>query len=599
MEPTQQEQTLQMQIEQPGLSKLREAVANRPEGPPHPPKRRLPSRATLQQDVLAGLNDAITSVPDGLGNGILAGINPLYGLYAGLAGPIAGSIFSSSSLMVITSTSASALAAGQALAGLPAAQRDSALFAMVILIGAIQIVLGLLRLGQMLRFVSFSVMTGLLAGIAALTALSQFSTITGFEASGGNSVSRALDVLFNLNQADLSSLAVAALAMALAIVLPRTRLGTYGTLAAIVIPSLLVAFLQWESVQIVRDVGEIPRGLPAPFLPSLSDFTPSVISGALAVALIVLVQGAGVSQSVPNPDGSRSSASRDFIAQGAGNVAAGFFRGLPVGGSLGTTAVNVLSGAQSRWSVFFAGIWMAAIVVIFPTLVSYVVMPALGSLLILASLGTIKPQELQSIWEVGWSSRLAAASTFLATLLLPVQAAVAIGVVLSAMLYLNESSADISIVELVRREDGRIEERHPPKQLESNKATVLDVYGHLYYAGARTLERLLPQVRGAQRPVVVLRLRGHNTVGATLIEVLSSYAQELRAVEGRLYLSGMSDAAYDQVVRSGKLRLTGPVRAYEATPIILQSTTEAVEEARSWLVRSSEEAGEEGEKQSG
>jgi SulP family sulfate permease len=297
---------------------------------------------------------------------------------------------------------------------------------------------------------------------------------------------------------------------------------------------------------------------------------------------------------VPNPDGSRSSASRDFIAQGAGNVAAGFFRGLPVGGSLGTTAVNVLSGAQSRWSAIFAGLWMAVIVVVFPTLVSYVVMPALGALLILASVGTIKPKELQSIWEVGWSSRLASAATFLATLLLPVQVAVGIGVVLSAMLYLNESSADISIVELVRREDGRIEERRPPKQLESNKATVLDVYGHLYYAGARTLERLLPRVHGAQRPVVVLRLRGHNNVGATLIEVLSNYAERLQAVEGRLYLSGMSDAAYDQVVRSGKLRLTGPVRAYEATPIIGESTTEAVEEARSWLVRRSEEAGENG-----
>jgi SulP family sulfate permease len=585
VEPPQPEPA-QPEIEQPGLSELREAVANRPE--------LLPSRATLQQDALAGLNDAIASVPDGLANGILAGVNPLYGLYAGLAGPIGGALFSSSSLMVITSTSAAALAAGQALAGLPMEARDNALFALVILVGVFQVMFGLLRLGQLIRFVSFSVMTGFLAGIAALTALSQFPTVTGYEASGGSSLARAFDVVAHLNQVELPTLAVAVFSLILAIVLPRTRLGTYGTLASIIIPSLLVVLLQWESVEIVRDVGQIPRGLPTPFLPSLSDFTPSVITGALAVALIVLVQGAGVSQSVPNPDGSRSSASRDFIAQGAGNVAAGFFRGLPVGGSLGTTAVNVLSGAQSRWSAIFAGLWMAVIVVVFPTLVSYVVMPALGALLILASVGTIKPKELQSIWEVGWSSRLASAATFLATLLLPVQVAVGIGVVLSAMLYLNESSADISIVELVRREDGRIEERRPPKQLESNKATVLDVYGHLYYAGARTLERLLPRVHGAQRPVVVLRLRGHNNVGATLIEVLSNYAERLQAVEGRLYLSGMSDAAYDQVVRSGKLRLTGPVRAYEATPIIGESTTEAVEEARSWLVRRSEEAGENG-----
>src|SRR5690606_802326 len=144
------------------------------------------------------------------------------------------------------------------------------------------------------------------------------------------------------------------------------------------------------------------------------------------------------------------------------NVASGFFRGLPVGGSLGSTAVNVLSKAQSRWSVIFSGLWMAVIVLVFPGLVSYVVMPALGALLILASISTIKPSELLSIWVTGWSPRLAGAATFLATLFLPMQAAVGIGVVLSAMLYLNASSADISVVELVERPDGRIEERKRP-----------------------------------------------------------------------------------------------------------------------------------------
>ncbi|HSM58037.1 MAG TPA: SulP family inorganic anion transporter, partial [Candidatus Sulfomarinibacteraceae bacterium] len=387
------------------------------------------------------------------------------------------------------------------------------------------------------------------------------------------------------------TVAMAALTLILAIILPRTRLDTYGTLIAIVIPSVLVALLGWDSVQIVRDVGEIPRGLPALFLPSLSDFSPSVITGALAVALIVLVQGAGVSQSVPNPDGSRTSASRDFIGQGAANVASGFFRGLPVGGSLGTTAINVLSGAQSRWSTIFAGLWMALIVLVFPGLVSYVVMPALGALLILASIGTIKPVEVQSIWDTGWSSRLASISTFVATLFLPIQAAVGIGVVLSAMLYLNESSADISVVELVKRDDGRIEERKRPKELQSNDVTVLDVYGHLYYAGARTLERLLPAVGRAENAVVVLRLRGHNSVGATLIEVLSNYSKMLQEANGRLYLSGMSDEAYDQIVKSGKMRLTGPVRAYEATSIIGESTHEAVEEAEAWLVRQDEAGG--------
>src|SRR6185436_10482313 len=102
--------------------------------------------------------------------------------------------------------------------------------------------------------------------------------------------------------------------------------------------------------------------------------TPGVVTGALAIAAIVLVQGAGVSQSVPNPDGSRRSMSRDFIGQGIANLASGVMRGLPVGGSLSTTALSIVSGARTRWAAILAGVWMAVIVLAFPTLVGYVAM---------------------------------------------------------------------------------------------------------------------------------------------------------------------------------------------------------------------------------
>ena len=123
------------------------------------------------------------------------------------------------------------------------------------------------------------------------------------------------------------SLALAVLTLVLAVVLPLTKLGNFGRLLAIVVPSVLVVLFSLGSVQIVRDVGEIPQGVPTPVMPSFFDVTFDVVTGAVAVAAIILVQGAGVSQSVPNPDGSRRSMSRDFIAQGAANVASGFFRG--------------------------------------------------------------------------------------------------------------------------------------------------------------------------------------------------------------------------------------------------------------------------------
>jgi sulfate permease, SulP family len=112
---------------------------------------------------------------------------------------------------------------------------------------------------------------------------------------------------------------------------------------------------------------------------------------------------------------------------------------------------------------------------------------------------------------------------------------------------------------------------------------VLDVYGHLFYAGARTLEKLLPSTRGAERPVVILRLRGRTVLGATLIDVLSNYARDLHAANGRLYLTGLSESVHREVMHSGKLKLSGPVRAYPASPVIGESTRRALGHATAWV----------------
>jgi sulfate permease, SulP family len=561
---------------QPGLGALRAAVAVA--------ARRFRTPARPGREALAGLNVAIANVPDGLANGLLVGANPVYGLYATMAGPLVGGALASTRLMVVSTTAAASLTAAQALSTLPAGSREDGLFLMVVLAGAIQVAAGLLGLDRLTRFVSYSVTTGFLTGIAASLVLSQLPTITGVEASGGNRVAQALSVLARAAEAVPWSVGLAALALLLAVLLPRTPVGSAGRLLAVIVPSLLLVLLDLQGVRAVGDVGEIPRSVPSPAIPRLAAAF-DVLTGALSLAVVILVQGAGVSQSVPNPDGSRSRGSRDFVAQGAANLVSGLFRGLPVGGSASTTALNVLSGARTRWAAMFAGAWMAAIVVGVPGLVGYVAMPALGALLVLAGVSSVKPSEIASVWRSGWGARLAGGATFAATLTLPIQAAVGIGVVLSALLFLRESSAAVRVVQVVELPDGRLEERAPPATLEGRQVTVLDVYGDLFYAGARTLEELLPRPRGARDAAVVLRLRGQTAAGATLVDVLSHYAEELRRVNGRLYLTGIRSDAYDRLARAAKLRLAGRVRVYEATPILGESTRRAVADARAWLAR--------------
>lgn len=564
----------------PGAYELREAVAN---------TGRVPKATTIRQDAVAGLTAAVASVPSAMASGVLAGVNPLYGLYASIVGPIAGAFFASTQLMVITSTSASSLVAGEALGAAAGDQRDGRLFLMVVLAGAISIGLGLLGLGRLARFVSYSVMTGFLAGIAAVLVISQLPTAVGYEVEGSNRLMESFDLLRQLDDVNLVTFGLAALTVVLVLVLRRTRLRAFASLIGTAVPTALVVLLSLDDVKTVKDVGTIPYAIPLPVLPPFGEVM-EVLSGALAVAAIALVQGAAVSQSVPNPDGSLSSSSRDFVAQGVANIAAGFFRGLPVGGSLSATALSVSSGANHRWAAMFTGLWMGVIVIGLPALVGQVAMPALAGLLILAGIQIIRPRDVASVWRAGWASRLASFATFVGTLVLPIQTAVGLGVVTSMLLYVNRSATDVTVVQLVARPDGRIEERKPPKRLPNDEVTVLDIYGHIFYAGARTLERLLPlPEEGPGHPVVVLRLRGYTKLGATMEEVLAHYSERLDAANGRLYLTGLSEETRKVVGEMAKLHLSGPVRAYEVTPIVGQSTKRAHSDAEAWLVRRTKE----------
>ncbi|MDQ3930936.1 MAG: SulP family inorganic anion transporter, partial [Chloroflexota bacterium] len=389
---------------------------------------------------------------------------------------------------------------------------------------------------------------------------------------------------------DVPTIITGVLAIAITVGLGRTRLATLSSLVALVVPSLMVALLSWESVQRVVDVSPIPRGIPTPALPNLALLRPDLMLAALALAVVVAVQGAGVSQSVENPDGSPVSASRDLLAQGVGNVASGLLSGIPAGGSVGQTALNVSVGARSRWSGVLGGVWMLVIVLLVPGLVGQVPMAVLAALMIMAGISAIDFREARSIWKTGGAARLSILATFLATLVLSVPVAVGAGVLLTVVLYLASSASDVRVRALVPLGDGRFSEGDPPKRLPSNEVTVLDVYGSLYFAGARTLADALPSVDGSTRPVVVLRLRGRTGVGATLIEVLDEYADDIADAGGQLYLSGVDESLGAQLRDAGKLDLDDVVHLVPAQSVLGASTSEALSGASAWLGQKRDDA---------
>lgn len=545
-------------------------------------RARLPEPGTARSELVAGIPGAISSVPDGMASSVLTGVNPVHGLYASIFGPVGGGLSSSTRLMVITTTSASALAAGSAISGVAQADRSRVLFLLTILAGAFMIVAGVLRLGRYTRFVPHSVMIGFLSGVAANILFGQLSDFFGAEVSGPFALARAWDLILHPGRIDLWTTLAGVAALALLLVLSKTRAGPYAALIALVVPSVAAAIWGSGSIDLVSDVGRIPTGLPTPSLPRLGDLTWSVLTGAFAIAALVLIQGAGVSEAAPNPDNSRSDANQDFVAQGIGNVLSGLFRGQPVGGSVGQTALNVSAGAVGRWGAIFSGVWMAIILVAFSGVVGQVVMSTLAAVLIVAAVGSFRTSALRAIMRSGRNSQVAVIATFVATLFLPVAAAVGVGIALALMMQINQEALDLRVVELHPGVDGSFVETPAPDRLTSRHVVLLDIYGSLYYAGAKTLQVHLPDPTAASSPAVVIRLRGRAMLGSTSFAVLSDYANRLRDVGGRLYLSGVDPSTHEQMRRNRTLLREG-VEVFEASATVGEASLEAYRAAEAWL----------------
>ncbi|TQM57488.1 SulP family inorganic anion transporter [Humibacillus xanthopallidus] len=532
-----------------------------------PEASRRPDRKGLRRDATAGLVLGIESVPDGLASGLLAGVNPLAGLYAYLFGMVGAAFVTSSTFMAVQATGAMALVVADAgLGSSPDPERT--LYTLAVLTGIIMIAAGLLRGGTLLRFVPTAVMTGFVTAVGVNIVLGQLGAFTGAELEGSGRVAKTMDLLLHPGQIDLPSLLVGVVTMAGIVLLQRTRLGAMGLVVAVVIGSALAAWVNWAfgaEVQIVSDIADVPHSLPTPVLPSLSD-VPDLIVPALSLAFIGLVQGAAVSAAIPNPDGRVSDPTRDFVGQGVGNIVAGLFRGMPVGGSMSASALVAASGARSRFALLFAGGVMAIVLLAFADVVGLVAMPALAALLIIVGAGAIKPARVRSVIKTGRLQTVVLGVTFVLTLVVPVQYAVLLGVALAIVLHVVEQSNRIRVTRLLIEDDGRMREVDPPPTVPAHAVVVLQPYGSLFFASAPTLRDRLPVAdANSEGSVVILRMRGIDEIGLSLIGVLKEYAASLAAHDCSLILTLGNDRVLGQLRHEGLVDALGEGNVYMGT----------------------------------
>jgi SulP family sulfate permease len=461
------------------------------------------------------------------------------------------------------------------------------LVVLVILVGLFQLIFGLLKLGSLTDFISNAVMTGFITGIAVQAIIGQVGDLTGYYSDAANKIVRVFDTAVHFREIELATLGIGLLTIAIIIGVERTRFARYAYIVSLAVATIAVPLLGLDSVALVGDVTEIPQSLPTFHVPDLS-LVVGLIVPAFAIAIIGLVQSAGVSGSIPNPNGEYPDASGDFRGQGIANTVTGFFGGLPVGGSLSGTALLRAIGGRTRWANIFTGLFSLVIVLLFANLIEALPLSAIAGLIVIVGISIVNLPRIQNAWHTGRAPTAIMFITFIGTLLMPIHYAVFLGVFLHILLYVFQSAEAVRVEQIVILEDGRYAEAAPPEQIPDDGIIILQPIGSLFFAGAAKFEDQLPAVGQAKRAVVILRLRDRDEVGSTFLRVVERYTRSLQVSGNKLMLAGINTRVQEQLAETDLLELIGPENVFLSGPRFGMAVEQALAAAEEWLTQGKE-----------
>lgn len=513
-------------------------------------------------NVIGGFVAGLYSVPEGIGYASLAGVSPMLGIYSGMVPVAVAAAATGSVLMMSTLTSAIALTMAGVLGqeNYHGAQVSQAAFTMSLLVGVLMVALGALKLGKVVNFISNSVMTGFVMGVAVLIMVGKLNEVFGYDPHGStNKVIKGADILVHPGHWDPTTAAVGLGTIAAALALKAVpRLASYA-LVLVVVLGTAVVWIAGIPTPTIADQATIATGLSAVPVPrglaQLPDvaMVPQLLIGSLSIAIVALAQGAGIRPAFPNPDGSPADASRDFLGQGLGNLAGAFFQSAPTGGSLSRTAVSADGGASRRWAGYTAALSVIVLVVALGSVVRHIPQAVIGGLLFVIGVELVAGRipDARLAWRAGRRPMTLLIVTLALTLVVPLQWAILTGAVLSLLAYVAASSESARLQRVVHDDAGWLITDEIPPTLPAGEPLMLRYTGPNFFAVVTPVIEQLPSPDPRHPGVIVIDVGALRHYSSTMLKQLERYLGDLTAAGSAIVLTGVTDDARRELSRTG------------------------------------------------
>jgi len=518
---------------------------------PHYPFRY--ARADLQ----AGLTVAAISLPQSMAYALIAGVDPRFGLFTAIVFTAIGSIFGSSSHLINGPTGAVSLVVFSTLSFFdPDARLDAyeGMFLLAAMIGVIQILIAVLKLGDLTRYISESVITGFMSGAATLTVVGQVGNALGLKNQGTGHDHVFYRLWLTLTQdapVNFKAVAISGGSIVLALVARHfvrryrlPQLDMFLVLLAVTIPAYLLGWSQpsAKGKAAVSLIEEVPAALPRMHIPVIEwEWISRLSSGALAIGLLGLLETIAIAKAISYKTRQPLDYNRQCLAEGVANLTGAFFRCMPGAGSLSRSAINHQAGALTRMSGIFTAAIVALIVLVFAPLTRYIPKAALAGLLIVAAARLIDIPRIRYVARASGYDALLLFATLIATYVVGVEFSILLGVVVSALLFIPRASR-LKSRELIVTEERVVRER-VPSDPPARSVVIHDLEGELFFGAAPDLEELLHTAFTAARSRgishVVLRLKRVRDPDAVCYERLEHALKEAHQEGFTVLLAGI------------------------------------------------------------
>ncbi|NTW97828.1 MAG: SulP family inorganic anion transporter, partial [Oscillochloris sp.] len=520
------------------------------------------TRAALRADLIAGMSVGVVLLPQSLAFSLLAGMPPTMGLYAAIVASVIGALWGSSSHLHSGPTNTASILTLSVL--LPIAAPGSPEFIaaaglIAVLSGVVRLLMGVARLGLLVNFVSDSVAVGFTAGAGILIMSNQIEPLLRIDLRSTRNLFDTLRfTALQIGELHPPSLLLGLGTIGLLLLLPRVQRKLPGVLLSVMAGGLASWGLGMEALG-VRVLGELPHGLPPlaalPFLDL--HLIGELANGALALAIIGLVEAVAIARAVASHTRQRLDSNQEFVGQGLANIAAGVFSGYPTSGSFNRSALSYQSGAQTGLGNAFSGLFVLAAMFVLAPLIAHLPRAVLAGTLMITAYSMIDRQAMARIWRGARGDTVIMGVTLAATLALPLQFAVLIGVLMSLGYYLLKTSTPR--VQDVLPDASFQHWAHQPGKPGCPQLAVVDLLGDLYFGAANHVEESLYNIlmRSPQPRFLMLRMHSVQHCDISGIRALENILRICRDRGGGMFLVRVRDPVLRVMRSTGFVRLLG------------------------------------------